>query len=518
MRFKTLLVSLFSFALLGVALSEAAEPRRGGTLRFGIRKNLETLNPFVRMQSINHRIRSLVYENLLAVDRNLDPVPAVATSWVITPDAMTYTFQLRPGVKFHNGKPLSPSDIKWSIEYTQNPKNRAFGQADATIIEKIELLEPDRIRVRLKAPMAPFLSAVAGIHLFPIVAKDSLETGEARQDTLPPGTGPFRFAEWKPAQEIRLSRHESYWQKGLPYLNDVRFILAPNETVRMNAVRAGDLEIAEEISGEQIHRIREGKIPGVKLAIASAGTVRRIGINHCRPPFNNLKVRQALAYALDKQEIIDGAYSGLGTSTGQRILKTSKWFIPEFADRKQDLAKARALLAEAGYPKGFKATYDATPGMEMELQVIQAQAKKVGIDLETMTYDAASRAAAHERGEYQLVAIGGNTASDPDLAYYGYYHTPPPHRWGKGGRVQPCYSSARVDELLDNARKIADFQERRRMYKEVMEILREEVADIPLAFTENGFALQSQVQDFEPTITSTFSYGNGGLVKTWMEK
>jgi ABC-type transport system substrate-binding protein len=162
--------------------------------------------------------------------------------------------------------------------------------------------------------------------------------------------------------------------------------------------------------------------------------------------------------------------------------------------------------------------YDATPGMEMELQVVQAQAKKVGIELETATYDAASRAAARERGEFQLIARGGNTASDPDLAYYGSYRTPPPERWGKGGRVQPCYSNARVDELLDNARKISDFQERRRMYKEVMEILQAEVADIPLAFTESGFALQSRVQDFEPTITSTFSYGNGGLLRSWFAR
>jgi ABC-type transport system substrate-binding protein len=113
---------------------------------------------------------------------------------------------------------------------------------------------------------------------------------------------------------------------------------------------------------------------------------------------------------------------------------------------------------------------------------------------------------------------GGSASADPDTAYYGYYHSPPPERWGRGGRVPNCYGNARVDELLDSARKAMDFRDRRRMYKEVVEILQEEVADILIAYTLNGFALQNTVQDFEPTISSIYSYGNGGLLRTWLER
>lgn len=513
------ILALFLIEVFLAAAAEPAEPKRGGALRFGVRKNLETFNPFIRIQSINHRVRSLIYENLLAVDQDLNPIPGLARSWNISTDGLVYTFMLRPGVKFHNGKPLSPADIQWSIEYAQNPKNRAAGQPDLMIIDKIDAPKPDQLRIRLKSPFAAFLSSLAGIHMFPVVAKDSLQTGDNGRDALSaPGTGPFRFAEWKEGQELQLAKHDAYWQKGFPYLDAIRFIVVPTETVRTTAVRVGDLEAAEEIAGEQIMRIREGKVPGVRVVIAPAGTTRRVAINHCRPPFNNLKVRQALALALDKQEIIDGAYWGLGTPTSQRLYKGSKWFISELPERKQDLARARSLLAEAGYPNGLKANIDGTLGVETELQIIQSQAKKVGIELTIMMRDAASASAAGAKGERLLYLSAANVASDPDITYYSYYHTPSSEAVDFSGRTPPCYTNVHVDRLLEDARKTIDFQERRRMYKEIISIFNEELPDILIGFIQNGFAVQSSVQDFEPTIISTFSYGNGGLLKTWINK
>jgi peptide/nickel transport system substrate-binding protein len=471
------------------------------------------------MQSVDHRVRSLVYENLLAYDRNLEPLPALASSWNVSPDGLTYTFTLRPGVKFHDGKPLSPDDIKWSLEYAQNPKNRANGREDLTIVEKVEVEGSGHIRVRLKSLFTPFLSAVANIQLFPVVAKGSLQPGETQRDSLPPGTGPFRFAGWKPGQELRVQRFTEYWQKSLPYLDEVHFLIVSDNTVRMNAIRAGDLDIVEEVPRVEVTRIREGKVPGIGLVIAPAGTTRRILINHCHPPFDNLKVRQALAFAIDQQEIIDGAYSGHGTPANQKIMRGNKWFISELPERKQNLARARQLLAEAGYPDGVKATIDASLGNETELQIIQNQAKKVGIELSTRMHDAATNMAILAKGEYQLDTAGANAASDPDLAYYAYYHTPPAElRHSGGGRTQPCYSNRRVDQLLEEARRITDFRERRRMYKELAEILYDEVPDLLIGFIPNGFAFQKSVRDFEPMTTGVYSYGNGGLLKTWIDK
>jgi peptide/nickel transport system substrate-binding protein len=471
------------------------------------------------MQSVDHQVRSLVYENLFAVDRNLEPMPSLARSVDISPDGTVYVFALRPGIKFHHGKSLSPEDIKWSIVYAQEPKNRAFGQVDLMIIERVEVEEPDRLRIRLKSPFAPFLSIVAGIHLFPVVAKGSVETGDSRQDSYPPGTGPFRFAEWRPGQELRLARFEGYWQKGLPYLDGVRFVIITDDTSRLNAVRIGDLDVAEEISGEQAIRVRDGKVPGVRITMAPAGSYRRMGINHCRPPFNDLKVRQALAFALDKQEIIDAVYSGLGTLANQKLLTGTRWFVPEVVDRKQDLARARALLAEAGYPTGLPVTVVGRLGHEQVLQVIQAQAKRAGIEMTILIRDNATHLAAMAKADFQVSMSGGTTASDPDLAYYTAYHTPAPERRGRGGRTEPCYSNLRVDHLLENARKVTDFQQRRRMYKEVIEILQEEVADLPVGFIPSAFGSRASVRDFESTIIDDIiSYGNGGVLKTWMEK
>jgi peptide/nickel transport system substrate-binding protein len=231
-----------------------------------------------------------------------------------------------------------------------------------------------------------------------------------------------------------------------------------------------------------------------------------------------VKVRQAFALALDKQEILDGAYSGLGIPTNQKLFKGTRWFVSEVPDRKQDFARARALLAEAGYPEGLKVTVPGFPGSEKELQVIQAQVKKAGIDMTILIRDYPTYIAALGKAEFEVSKSAGSTNSDPDMAYYGYYHTPPPQRWGLGGRVQPCYSNPRVDQLLEDARKTQDFQQRRRLYKELIEILQEDVADIPLAFVPLGYAYHGYVRDFTSAITSTFSHTNGGLLKTWLDR
>jgi peptide/nickel transport system substrate-binding protein len=511
--------SLLALAVVSLAIStHAAEPTRGGVLRFAVKRNFVTLNPFVRTISTDHMVRSLVYEGLLAEDKNLDPLPALAASWAVSQDGMTYTFSLRPGVKFHHGKPLSAEGVLWSYEYAQEPKNRTSGRTDLTIVERVSIDEPDRIRVRLKSPYAALLSLLAGVQVLPIVARGTLQPSEMSRDSLPPGTGPFRFRAWKPGEVLDLVRFDAYWQKGLPYLDGVRFLTIPDNNVRINAIRAGDLDMVQDVPGEDVLRIREGKLPSVGLVTAPAGVTRYIAVNRCHPPFNNLKVRQAFAYALDKQELLSGAYSGLGVTTNQKILPGTRWFVAEVPDRKQDIAKAKALLTEAGYPNGVKAVIDTTPGWETEVQIIQAQAKKAGIELEIKIVDAATYSAEHMKGNYQVSPIGGRPASDPDLAYYASYHSPSDGRQLRGDRGRPCYSNPKMDELLEEGRRNVDFQRRRRIYKEVIELLQEEIVDIPIGVIQQGFAFQSSVKNFEPTVTGIFSYGNGGVLKTWIDK
>jgi peptide/nickel transport system substrate-binding protein len=430
---------------------------------------------------------------------------------------MTYVFQLRLGVRFHNGRLVSPNDIRWSIEYGQDSRNSATGRADIAVIDKAEVEEPDRIRIRLKSPYSPFLSAVSSIQVLPVLLKESIQPGDLTPDSFPPGTGPFRFVSWRAGQELKVARFDDYWQKGLPYVDEVRFLIVSDETARMNAVRAGDLDMAEEISREQMVRIRERKVPGIGLAMAEGASYPRLGINHCRPPFQDRRVRQAFAYALNKQEIVDGVFSGMGQTTNQRFLRRSKWFIVEVPDRTQDVVRARDLLAEAGYPDGLKVTLSGPSGAEKELQVIQSMVRKAGIEATILMRDYAAHRAATIKRDFQISMSGGATAFDPDLAYYGVFHTP---RVGqeRSGRSQPCYTNPRVDELLDAARKTTDFQQRRSLYKEMLEILQEDVADIPIAFVPSGFAFQPHVRDFEPPITDAFSYGSGGLLKTWISK
>ena len=203
------------------------------------------------------------------------------------------------------------------------------------------------------------------------------------------------------------------------FRSEARFLVVTEETARVNGVRAGDLDLVERIPMDQLIRIRDGKAPGLGYAMSLGNGHPRMGINHCRPPFNNMKVRQALAFALDKQEILDGVYSGLGYPTNQKLLRGTKWFVSEVPDRKQDAGKAKALLAEAGYPEGLKVTVAGRVGHEKILQVIQSQARKAGIEMTILIRDNPSHLAAMTNADFEISMSGGTTGPDPDLAYYG---------------------------------------------------------------------------------------------------
>lgn len=496
----------------------ASNPKSGGTVKFGLDTDILSVNPFQRTLSVTKEVGSIAFECLLAMDRNEDLKPALATGWDVSRDGLTYTFKLRKGVKFHNGKEMTAEDVIWAIDYAKDPKNGAYGRDKVQTIASASASDPLTVRMVLKEPYMPFLASLAtGFDAFPVVPKGSVPFGRERMSAYPPGTGPFMMTEYKPGQSLVFKKFDQYWQKGLPYLDGVQFNVIEDATVRFTALRTGELDVASRIGYDQGLRIQKGEFKDLALEYTANSGYRGWIFNTESPPFNNMKLRQAVAYAIDKAKIIEAVSFGLGNVHDQKVAKTSRWYVP-LKDRSRDLAKAKALLKEAGYPDGLKVKVRVSRGWPNPevTQIVQGLLKDAGIQVDIELIDFAKNQDEKRSGEFDMAPLGGATYVDPDLAYYQYFHT-------ENAPIKisnfPRYSNARVDKLLEQGRKEPDFKKRYQTYKEVVEIIQEEVPQITLGFNPYLFGYRSDLKGFKlQTYNDDYNYVVGGLVTTWMDR
>lgn len=492
----------------------AAVARPGGAARFALSKDITALNPFVLTRSIDHNFRTLIYETLLMQDLESNLRPALAKSWEISEDGLTYAFALREKAAFHNGKELAADDVKWSVEYALNPKNRAYGRDKLTSIRSVEARGPGTAVFHLKEPYAPLLAAMASIQTFTVVPKGALEVGE-KPSVMPPGTGPFQFVEWKPAEQVTVKKFRNYWQKGIPYLDEVNFRVVVDETARLTALRSGQVDIAERLPYAQVERVKKGLIREVNLVFAWGAGFSAIRFNTQRPPFNDARIRQAVAFAADKDEMIRATMWGIAVPTNQKIVRGSRWFYEDVPDRKRDISRAKALLAEAGYPHGLKVPILTRQGAEGETAVLQKQLKEAGIELQIEVVDFATHTARQKIGDYYITMGGGTgSAPDPDLVYYDFHSEEGPER----GNNNSGFQNKRLDQLLEEGRRVGDFEKRHKIYREVVLLLQDQVPEIFVMLNPYVFGLRPNLKGFQPSSDGQFSFGLGGLPFTWLEQ
>jgi peptide/nickel transport system substrate-binding protein len=416
------------------------------------------------------------------------------------------TLTLRDDVKFHNGKPLTAEDVKWSIEYIVEPKNRAYGASTLRSVQSVAVQSPQRLAIELKEPYAPMLTSLANIQTIPVVPRESLKSGET-PDAYPPGTGPYRFVSWKRGQQLVLRRFVEYWQKGLPKIEEIVFTPIADPDVRLTSVRAGDIDLVDRIPLQNVRAIQKKEMGDVGVFLARDGGLFGLNFNTSKPPFSDRRVRQAVAYAVDKQEIIQGAFWGLGGPANQKMPLDSPWHFP-IAERKRDLDRARQLLKEAGYPDGVRTKFTVVRGNEETAQMIERQLRPAGIVVEIQKLDLATASTEAQEGRHELRTQGGDYDSDPDLTYHPYFHTE------KGPRTSlnlSNYSNARLDRLLDMGRVTLDAAKRKAIYHEVVEILHEDLPVLWLGMTPYAYAFGPRVKDFGTNPQGLFFSGDQGL-------
>lgn len=491
----------------------AETPKDGGTLTFGIFRDISTLNPFVATRSTEHYVRSLIYETLLD-DKEKGVSPWLAESWQISKDGREYTFVLRKGVRFHppESREVTAEDIKWAIDFALDPKSGAYGRSDLQIIESTQVLDSQRLRILLKNPSAAFLSTLGSLQSFPVVPKGSLKPGE-KPAQFPPGTGPYIMQEWKPGQEIKFQKFTSYWQKGLPHIDTLILRPVNDNDVRFTSVRAGDLDLAERVPPHYVEKIQKGELGDMRVTFAEYGGQRSLIFNVQKPPFDNVKVRQAIAYAIDKEEILRGAYWGIGKIINQKMPPGSPWYFP-MADRRRNIEKAKALLHEAGYPNGIKIKMESSKLGTDELPIVKAQLKEAGIDMDFELMDSISYIHRLERAQFGFGTTGGDFSFDPDGTYYAYFHTD-----RSSERINHSnYSNPKVDRLLELGRMEMNPKKRIEIYRQAVDLIYEDVPVIHLFLTSYVFVYRPKVKGLVMDPQSHYYSPGFGLPHAWVEK
>jgi peptide/nickel transport system substrate-binding protein len=419
-------------------------------------------------------------------------------------------------VKFHNGQELTAEDLKFGIDYTLNPKNGAYGLMLLSAVERAEAADPYQLRVYLKTVSPAFLSNVAWIKAFSAIPRGSLEEGVEKPALFPPGTGPFKFVEWRPNQQIVLERFEDYWgQKA--YLD--RIVMRPikDDSVRMTALRAGDVDMVQTAPLEWVRQVRDGKLAGISLAEAPYADYRRIEFNVAAPPFDNKKLRQAVAHAVDKQEILQAAYFGFGTPTEQKYPRGYAWHLDGVPTRSLDLDRARALLREAGYNgEPIEMIVEQGTVTEAQAATLQAQLKRVGMNLNLQGLEYGTYTARLRRGEYTIKTSGGSVEADPSTTYAPNLlcEADPARR----ANNQSGYCDAEVDALLARAGSTLDVAQRKELFRQVLTRVYDDQVDIPVGFVPDFFAMRDFVKGFETDDEANLGWWGGGLRATWLDK
>jgi len=470
-----------SFASLWAGPVEAQQPRRGGTLRMPINAD-PVLNPILTMGIQSTTICKVLYSGLTRPDPvTLEPRPDLAKSWQVSQDGLAWTFTLRENVKWHDGKPFTAEDVKWTLETRATAKGAWRGPR---AVKAVESVGPHVVRIHLSQPFAPlavlmgFTQYIGPKHL--LDGKEQAEFVEFNKKN-PIGTGPFKIKEFVTGQHVTLAANPDYFL-GPPYLDAFVFKVVPDVNVQVAQLKTGELDFAL-IEPQNIAAVKGA--PGLKLDVADYVNHYYIAFQIKNPLFADPRVRLAMIYALDRQAIVDKVLLGYGTVATGTISPALGWaYNPNLKPLPFDPQKALALLAEAGWKPGsggvlskdgkpFKFTLSVdkgNPAREQAATIAQQFYKKLGMDVTLETMEWATFASKRWLArEYDAMYMWWITSPDPDqLDYYGT----------GGPNNHTHYSNAEVDKVLLEAQQTTDRERRRQLYHRYQEL---QMGDPPLA-------------------------------------
>jgi peptide/nickel transport system substrate-binding protein len=333
-RRTVLLAVLASVGVLLAAVPTFAQVR-GGTLRIAMDADNTTMDPHLSTAAVDRQVYNNIYGKLFDIDAKFGIVPQLVQSWEVKSGGLVYIFKLRRGVKFHDGTDFNADLVKWNFDRMRDPALASPRRSEIAPVKDVRVADPSTVEITLSAPFAPFLSVLtdrAGM----MVSKAAVEKFKDDYARNPVGTGPFRFAEWVKDDHLTIKRFDGYWEKGLPYLDEVIYRPIPDPSVRFTAMRTGQVDFMHQIAPKDVAQAKGEK--GLKVSEIPSLWWQGMHLNNQVAPFNNKSIRQAMWYAVDRQVIQRVAYQGLG-SPAWSPFPSSRWAQDtDFSDWRRDPA------------------------------------------------------------------------------------------------------------------------------------------------------------------------------------
>jgi peptide/nickel transport system substrate-binding protein/oligopeptide transport system substrate-binding protein len=461
---------------------EAMTPQKGGTAVVVYKDDLATLDPAIGYDWTNWPTIKMVFDGLLDYDDTTNLVPRLAESMPeVSADATTYTFKLRKGVKFQNGRELTADDVVYTLTRVLDPKTGSPGagfyvgikgaqdfiDGKANSVEGIKAVDNSTVQFTLNQADVTFLNKIALNFAF-IVPKEEVEKAGENFGHVPVGTGPFKLKEWQAGQFLLFERNPDYFYEGLPYLDQVRIEVGVEPDVALLRLEKGEIQLmGDPPPGADWARISADAAWAKRIERQPQVSTVYIAINTTIPPFDNLKVRQALNHAIDKQRIVQLS-NGRGTAANQILPPLMPGYDKDYAGYEYDPEKAKALLAEAGFPNGFETTIEciSVEPQPKLCESFQQDLDKVGIKLTINTLAAPNVIENAGNGKNPLTWSGGlawiQDYPDPDDFYAPILgcdsNTPGGWNWSRYCNEELHKKSLELLAMTDRAKRLEEYQ------------------------------------------------------------
>lgn len=452
-------------------------PKQGGTLNIGQDFGPQTFDAHKSTAWANQNIYESIYDGLLQWnEKETELIPNLATSWTISPDGLTYTFKIRKGVKFHNGREMTPDDVKFSFDRMRDSKTGSVVSNDFKDVTAVDVVDAETVQIKLGKPVAAFLTFLTENR--PIIPKEAVNELE----TKPIGTGPFKLERHTLNQSVRLVKNADYWDKGKPYLDAVEFKILGDEASKEAAMRSKSVDMAWFRDPRQADALAKS-VPGVVSAPGIPSRWIAIRLSLCQKPFDDVKARQALSLATDRKALIETVIpSKFGGAVGTVIAPADRFYwkgdAMELPHYKLDINKAKQLLGEAGYANGLTVdAYKVVAANQLDVdgaQVLKEQWAKAGINVSIVPMEVAQIIKEWNEGTGKMIQVGGVWIADPDGQLYGRFHS------STASAKAYCINDPELDKLLEQGRTTTDVKARTDIYQNVQKRIAEQAYEIVL--------------------------------------
>ena len=477
-----------------IALSSGAAFAQS-TLRIGLAEDPDVLDPTLARTYVGRIVFASICDKLFDIDAKLNVVPQLALSHETSEDGKAVTIKLRPGVKFQDGEPFDAEAAKYSLERHMTMTG-SFRKPELGSVDKVEIVDPLAIRLILKAPSSPLIAQLtdrAGMMVSPKAAK---EAGD-KFGLKPVCAGPYKLVERVPQDRIVVEKFADYWNKNNVHIDRIVYMPIVDATVRLANLKSGGLDLIERLLATDIPGVKaDGKLKlstipdlsywGVTINVANGDKAKN-------PLGQNAKVRQAFSLGLDRDAINQVVFNGEFVPGNQWVGPNNFYYQQSLPVPKRDVAKAKALLKEAGVTTPIPIDFMLPQGAETKAisEVMQSMLAEVGFDMKIRVTEFATSLKAAEAGDYQAFLLNWSGRTDPDGNLYGFHACNNPNNYGK-------YCNPEVDKLLDEARIYSDPNKRKAVYEKVAKILLDEGHIVYFIHRKVLIAHTTKVEGFVP--------------------